>query len=94
MLANLKSNLEIKCNVCSLDHSYFLENKPKIKRPLPSNIYYGHRGMALKSIDTRSEQHKGYILIGDGFPAKPTIFENRCLPVAFTIGKKSDIQMK
>ena len=77
MLANLKSNWEIKCDVNSLDHSYFLENKPKIKRPLPSNMYYGHRGMALKSIDTLSEHHKGYILISDGFPAKPTILEKQ-----------------
>ena len=45
------------------------------------------RNSSLKEIDQYSGPHYGFILIPRGIPAEPNLFENRCLPIAFCIGR-------
>ena len=84
--ADLNSNLEIKCSVCSLQHTAQMDAKrapPGRKRPFP----FDHSlGKSSKQIDGNKGSQKGIILIPDGYPAAPTQLRNMCLPVAFTMG--------
>ena len=87
---SLSSGLEIKCCVLSLAHTSEYDQKKKRKakkRPPPDDHLVGHRGNSLKPIDHYSGRNFGLILVPKGIPSHPTLFENRCLPVAFCIGK-------
>ena len=87
---SLSSGLELKACILSLAHTQDYDqrrNKRATKRPPPEDHLVGHGGSSLKSIDNYSGRNFGLILIPKGIPADETIFDSRCLPVAFCIGK-------
>ena len=86
---DLNAGLEIKASVLSLDHTAEYDEKRKkrpLKRPPPQGHLLGHRGASLKDITHYSGSRYGYIIIPRGIPAQADLFDNRCLPVAFSIG--------
>ena len=89
---DLRAGLEVKTCVLSLAHTLEYDQKRvkrrALKRPPPDDLLVGHRGSSLKSIDFYSGKHHGLILVPKGVPDNERLFENRCLPVAFCIGKK------
>ena len=89
MEADLIYNLEIKCSVCSLEHTALIDTKgaqPGKKRPFPFDHSLGHWGNSSKIIDGYKGPQKGLILVPDGYPEAPNQFKNMCLSVAFSIG--------
>ena len=87
---SLSSGLNIKACILSLDHTLEYDqrkNKRPTKRPPPDDHLVGHGGSSLKSIENYSGKNFGLIVVPKGTPAQPKLFENRCLPIAFCIGK-------
>ena len=85
-LVNLKtSNFEIKATVMSFDHSEnYARKKSRLllpQRPFPQGRVGINDGLG------RNPPTRGIIPVRDGFPAEPHAFKNRCLLVAFTMGK-------
>ena len=88
---DLRAGLEVKCCVTSIAHTLEYDerqaNRRVTKRPPPDDHLVGHRGSSLKSIDHYSGRHHGLILVPRGIPQDLSLFDGRCMPVAFCIGK-------
>ena len=82
---DLSEDLHVKCCVISLDHTakYDRKKRPSLKGPPPEDHLVG----ALQEIHQQTVQHRSLIAIPRGTPQDPDLFKDRCLPVAFCMGK-------
>ena len=89
--ADLSSNLEIKCCVCSLDHTVeYVKKKMRLeKRPYPEDDQVGFpAGSKVPGIPLAKKKFEwGRLIIPSGFSSDKTLFEGKCLPIALCMGK-------